>query len=251
MKFEDLKVKDISAVFHYDTHLRRWHSENRPCHIVGLKLQGAAFHDFGYKKFVLSRNSVFFFNQRDVYDVEVEEPGSTFVVHFTTYEDIETDSFVAQAGTTAEIESILDRMEKLSRGSRQLSLMSLFYKLCDEISRTSERLYHKRDERITHVREYLDTHFRESGALDGAASVSGLSRRRFGELFKNDFDITPNRYIQIKRIEYSKELLAFSELSIGEIAALCGFSDIYYFSKRFKLETGKSPQNYKKSLHIA
>jgi two-component system response regulator YesN len=129
--------------------------------------------------------------------------------------------------------------------------MSLFYKLCSEISSAKDKAYHKTDKRIATAREYLDTNFRSDNVLDGAAVASGLSRRRFGELFKNNFDVTPNRYLQIKRIEYSKELLGIQELSVGEVAVLCGFSDIYYFSKCFKLETGKTPQNYKKSLQNA
>ena len=253
MKFEDLKVKEICAVFTYKgpkEHTKRWHSENRGWHIIGIKLGGDAMHDFGYKKFVLSRNCVFFFNQRDSYDVEVYEPGDTFVVHFTTYEEIDTESFSVSAGSPSEFVAILDKMESMVARSNRLSLMSLFYKLCNEISSVKDKAYHKTDERILLAREYIDLHFRDESALDGAADVAGLSRRRFGELFKNNFDITPNRYVQIKRIEYSKELLSSSELSVGEIASLCGFSDIYYFSKCFKREVGKTPQNYKKSLHI-
>jgi AraC-like DNA-binding protein len=100
------------------------------------------------------------------------------------------------------------------------------------------------DKRIAMAREYLDTNFRSDNVLDGAAAASGLSRRRFGELFKNNFDVTPNRYLQIKRIEYSKELLGIQELSVGEVAVLCGFSDIYYFSRLFKKLTGITPSAY-------
>lgn len=253
MKFEDLRVKEICAVFTYKgpkEHIKRWHSENRGWHIVGIKLEGAAKHDFGYKNFVLSRNCVFFFNQRDTYDVEVYESGNTFVVHFTTYEEIDTESFSVSVGSPSEFIAILDKMESMVAKTNRLSLMSQFYKLCSEISSVRDKTYHKTDERISLAREYIDLHFREDSALDGAAEVAGLSRRRFGDLFKNIFDVTPNRYVQIKRIEYSKELLASSELSVGAVASLCGFSDIYYFSKCFKRDVGKTPQNYKKSLHI-
>lgn len=47
------------------------------------------------------------------------------------------------------------------------------------------------------------------------------------------------------RMEKAKYLLRYTDLKITEIAALCGFSDIYLFSKQFKHKTGFSPSLYR------
>ena len=38
------------------------------------------------------------------------------------------------------------------------------------------------------------------------------------------------------------ELLLYTELRIGDIAAQCGFSDSNYFCKTFRAQTGVSPR---------
>jgi two-component system response regulator YesN len=46
------------------------------------------------------------------------------------------------------------------------------------------------------------------------------------------------------RIEKSKELLAMGEMSIGEVAEICGYNNLSYFSKIFRLHTGVTPSEY-------
>ena len=95
------------------------------------------------------------------------------------------------------------------------------------------------------AKEYLDLHFKESGCLKTAIDKSGLSARRFGELFRNTYDTTPNKYITSRKIEYAKSLLSAGCHSVTEISALCNFSDVYYFAKVFKNETGITPGQWK------
>ena len=100
--------------------------------------------------------------------------------------------------------------------------------------------------KIYDCRDYMDLHFREEKCLEQAALLSDVSRRRFNDLFRITFDTTPARYIIAKKVDYAKSLLVTADLSISDIASLCGFSDVYYFSKTFKTATGKSPSAFKK-----
>jgi AraC-like DNA-binding protein len=83
--------------------------------------------------------------------------------------------------------------------------------------------------------------------LEKAASESKVTRRRFNELFKAQFNSTPNRYLTSVRIEKAKELLLTSKIPIKQVAELSGFEDFYYFSKVFKKETGLSPMQFRKA----
>lgn len=51
-------------------------------------------------------------------------------------------------------------------------------------------------------------------------------------------------YVNKVRIDRSRELLATTNLSVGEIARLVGFADVYHFSKVFKKYAGVSPTSY-------
>lgn len=55
-------------------------------------------------------------------------------------------------------------------------------------------------------------------------------------------------YVNKVRIDHARELLGTTGLSVGEIAHLIGFSDIYHFSKVFKKYTGASPTVYGKGM---
>ena len=60
--------------------------------------------------------------------------------------------------------------------------------------------------------------------------------------------MSPNRLVTDMRIGYAKELLVTSRYSVGEIATLSGFENVYYFSSVFKKKTGFSPTGYLASL---
>ena len=107
------------------------------------------------------------------------------------------------------------------------------------------RRYAGKDGRVAVAMDYIDSHFTEHDCLARAIADSGITARRFGDIFKNTVGITPNRYLVSRRIERAKELLSVEGLSVGDVAEICGFSDVYYFSKVFKSETGVAPSKWK------
>lgn len=245
MQFNDLIIKDIVTVVRYNTNMRSWRAKNRKNHIIGVKLAGSALHELGYKKFVLSGNCVYFFNQRDDYDVSVYEPGESFSVHFTTYEEIDSESFCIPITNASEIESILNKAETAKSVGDSLTLYSLVYRLCAKLWQFSFISYSNKDGRITAAKEYIDAHFTEPDCLSRVVTNSGITARRFGDLFKRNVRTTPNRYLVLRRVERAKELLSVEGISVSDVAEICGFSDVYYFSKVFKSETGVSPSKWK------
>lgn len=77
----------------------------------------------------------------------------------------------------------------------------------------------------------------------------GLSRSSLQNLFKNNLDIAPKRYILNMKLNKSKELIMESKYTISEIAGLLGFSSIHYFSRRFKQEFDISPTDYANKIY--
>ena len=244
MNFSDMRVKDIHGVVLYNTNMMRWNAEHRKNHIVGIKLEGSALHDFGYKKFVLSRNQVYFFNQKDDYKVDVYEPGESFSINFTTSEEIDTESFCISVSSTDELLSVLKKARTANETGDSLMALSLLYRFCAELERIRQKTYFPKDKRMTDAKSYIDTHFYEKNCLDEVVLQSGITARRFCDLFKKSYDVTPNRYITLRKIEHAKTLLETNVVSVAFVAEQCGFSDIYYFSKIFKKETGILPSKW-------
>ncbi len=252
MNFGNIRVKNIDFVVVYKGRARSWVTKNRKNHILGVKLSGCAHHDFGYQRFDMSGGCIYFLNQRDDYYVNVKEYGEAFSVHFTTYEDIDTDSFCIKLNNTDEVISLLEKIRTYTLATTNGDGMALsyLYRLCARFEEIKNKKYSKSDTRITAAKEYIDLHFKEKDCLSSLEEVCGISRRRLNELFKNQFDITPNRYIIMRKVELAKQLLQANELSVLEISEMCGFADIYYFSKVFKNETGLTPREYRKGNYM-
>ena len=245
MDFSKLRVQEIHTVLRYKPTSTQWTVKNRRHHIMGIQLSGKALHTFKYGKFVMPENCIYFLNQKDDYKVNVIEQTEAFSIHFTTYEDISTDSFCIPIADSTNLFSAIKKAENAKASNNEFVLFSLFYSICAEFEKIRNKTYFPKDKRIIVAKEYIDIHFLEKGCLDVATEESGVCVRHFRELFRNSYNITPNKYILSKKIEYAKALLSTSSISISEIAALCDFSDMYYFSKVFKQQTGMPPSRWK------
>ena len=69
---------------------------------------------------------------------------------------------------------------------------------------------------------------------------SGLSK-----LFSSNENITIEKFIILQKIEKVKELLAYNQLTLSEIAYMLGYSSVSHLSAQFKKVTGYSPTAFK------
>lgn len=96
-------------------------------------------------------------------------------------------------------------------------------------------------ELIHHSRK-LDPSLRNS---DFISRKLGKSYSSLSKLFSKHENITLEKYIILQKIEKVKELLEYGELSLGQIAAQLGYSNVHYLSTQFKSVTGMSVSEYK------
>lgn len=248
MRFEDMRVKEIKLAIRYTPDIAHWVAKNRATHIIGFNLSGREWHDFGYQQMMLEGTGVFFFNARDDYAVRVLERGLSYSIHFTTYEEIETDTFFVKTADVSELYQLLERIEHqiALSGNGTHALFSNFYKLCAGIDSVCKKSYTPADPRMTRAEEFIRLHFREKDCLSALYTQEKISRRQFDGLFKKRFGKTPARYITLQKIAYAGQLLRMPHLSVMEVAERCGFGDVYYFSKVFKKETGSTPTDFRR-----
>lgn len=93
---------------------------------------------------------------------------------------------------------------------------------------------------------FIDEHYMENITVDDMADALGLSRSYFSKLFKKIAQKSPQEYLLAYRINKSCELLRTTELNIGEIALLVGYSNQFHFSRAFKNYMQQSPSEWKK-----
>ena len=82
------------------------------------------------------------------------------------------------------------------------------------------------------------------------ASVNGLSTSTFRRRWAQIMGIPPARYLQELRMREACRLLVEGKSPIHEVAAVVGFADEFYFSRRFHREIGMSPRSYRNTYRL-
>jgi len=84
-----------------------------------------------------------------------------------------------------------------------------------------------------------------------AADVSHqlfISESRLRNTFRKEVGISFGEYIDKLVLQKAKQMLRDPVRTIGQISQLLGFCDQFYFSRRFKQMTGKTPSEYRKGF---
>ena len=82
------------------------------------------------------------------------------------------------------------------------------------------------------------------GGLEEALSNVPYNRDYFRRAFRDRIGMTPQKYLELKRMEYAVHRLGLGQ-SVKETAAELGYSDPYFFSRMFKQYIGASPSSYR------
>lgn len=91
----------------------------------------------------------------------------------------------------------------------------------------------------------IDIHFQEPLSLDYLASLTGVSKYHLAREFKRYIGTPPNEYIIITRLNHSKVLLKYKDITIEEIAYACGFHQVSHFINQFKKHEGCTPLKFR------
>ncbi len=81
--------------------------------------------------------------------------------------------------------------------------------------------------------------------VDEMAGIAGLSRYHFSRLFKKSQGVSPGVFLTNLRMKHALRLIQTEQLSIKEIAEICGYNDTSYFCKVFKRYFNLSPEKFR------
>lgn len=130
--------------------------------------------------------------------------------------------------------------------SHLLHLFSLIQREAAQIDSLCDKQWHSVARAIQHMNRYFDSDLK----LLDYADMCCMSKYHFARVFKQVTGASPLEYRNRIRIEYAKELLSNSFLSISEISATLGYTSPAYFSDIFKKSTKTSPKDYRDNINI-
>jgi AraC family transcriptional regulator of arabinose operon len=133
--------------------------------------------------------------------------------------------------------SVLPQAEQLSVNSLEAALL-----WCDTQNPKAVQI----DDRLLRAIELVDQDLTAALDVPRLARAVNLSVSRFAHLFREQLGVTPQQFVERRRLDAAARLLELTSRSVASVAAQVGYADPLYFSTRFRLHTGSSPTTYRR-----
>ena len=113
------------------------------------------------------------------------------------------------------------------------------------VSRRSSDVMAIEDLDVLKAMQFIRDHATKPIGVEHVLAQVPLSRRALELRFRQAIGRGVHAQIRRMRIRHAQRLLIESDLAVGRIAELCGFTEPYYFSIAFRRETGMTPRAYR------
>lgn len=101
---------------------------------------------------------------------------------------------------------------------------------------------------LTLIYEYVQENYHQDISLQTLSEKYHFSYSYLSTIFTEKYGINFTKYLKKVRINQAKLLLKESNLSLSDIGQQTGFTELGYFSRVFKEETGLTPSQYRKGI---
>ena len=95
------------------------------------------------------------------------------------------------------------------------------------------------------VKDFIDAGYEKIITLDEIASLYEVNKFTISKKFKDRYGISIIAYYNEKRLSYAKRELSNPSVTVSFVSETLNFTDVYTFSKFFKMHTGMSPRAFK------
>ncbi len=208
-----------------------WKSNSAPC-----EYRSIVFHP----RLIGSMDSIFWSN----YIQPLNQPDFPQFIRFSEHKE---NRFLA-------LFSQLWALQEEKNTGYENDIRYFLTKFVINLSDTPERQQHPfskkelRDmERMKTMLAFLNENLSEELTLEKIAQSAAISETECLRCFRRNVGMTPIHFLKETRLQHAAGLLRSGEGSISEIAAACGFLDMSYFSRAFRLFYGVTPTEYRKS----
>ena len=99
--------------------------------------------------------------------------------------------------------------------------------------------------------DYIYENYYKSITIIDIANYLGIDRTYLYRLFKEEYNMSPQKYLLNFRLKAAMNKLEGGNMSIAEIAYSCGFNDASAFCHQFKKVYKDTPLNYRRYPQLA
>lgn len=175
-------------------------------------------------------------------------------------QDVVNSQMIADKTKAIIYEEIIARkpwLEKFIYKKNYIHSVGMHFKTKEQIQEEWKRYFAdaakmvKKYQMIDHnliypVGKYVVVHVDEKLTLEGVAQGVFLNKTYISHIFKKITNMNFMDFMLEVKVDRAKILLLDEEIKIYDVAAIIGYSNPEYFSKKFKEKTGMSPTDYRK-----
>ena len=183
------------------------------------------------------------------YDVLRHERGECIDVCFHADRPLCDRAFVMNASQNEKLGTLFKRLFAVWISKKEgyyFESVSLLYRIFAEMQKDNT-IPRKHLQRIAPAMDTIHNDFLTAElSLGTLAACCHMGESYFQKLFKKIHGISPKRYIIQLKINHACDLLRLERYTVTQVAELCNFSDVYFFSRQFKEYMGVTPTQFVK-----
>lgn len=165
---------------------------------------------------------------------------------YNTIYEISNSDFVTKIVHDMELEKLCS--DEYSHGIMQSNLKKLLLLLGRTVNTEKGKTVNPKTRKIfLQIRTQIHQAYNKKWDIASMASLAHMGRSRFCDLYNQIFGISPKKDLQNVRIDHAKHLLLKGDYTVKDIAEMIGYETEYYFIRKFKEITGKTPGHYLQS----
>lgn len=181
------------------------------------------------------------------YDVLRQERGECIDVCFSADRPLSSQAFVMNVAQSEKLGVLFKKLFSTWVSKKEgyyFESVSLLYRIFTEMQKdTAKPSRHKL--KIAPAMDMIHSDFlKREFSLSELATICKMGESYFQKLFKEIHGISPKKYIIQLKINHACDLLRLERYTVTQIAELCNFSDVYFFSRQFKEYMGITPTQF-------
>ena len=235
-------VLDISTI--YSPKNKRYTIKNRQCFGLSFSASGSICYKINGAEYISHPGCCVILPQNGSYTLHGTKAGYFPLINFT-------------AGNVPALSDIikiplenpafyLNEYKKIKRaslcGCTRFEKMQILYNILKHLSEEENATHPSVKAAASFIEKNYANHTLTNEMI---AESIGISEVYLRKLFLNFLKTSPKQYVTDVRINHAKQLLTENLYSVSEIADMCGYTNIYHFSKRFKSSVNITPSEYK------
>ena len=250
-KFAIIDIKRVVLVGkdEYREQVISFTSNKTCCNELIFHLSGESTVFFNGKQLDVKKDTIRFLPQGEIHEyiVKRKERGECIDIFFNTDIPVTNEAFVLKLNQSEKIKSLFKKIFSVwvAKGDGYyFECVSIIYKIFAELQKKNY-IPESQFNSIKPAIDYIEKHFLDKKiTAEELTLCCTISYPYIKKLFVKKFGVPPIKYsIQLK-INYACDLLKSEVYTISQISEICGYNDIYFFSRQFKEYMGLSPTDF-------